>query len=382
MLADNYKKILMDTSLSYFDKYDLSDLTIIVPTYERPLYLLRQIAYLSKWKTTVLIADGSQKPLNRDFSKILDRLPGITYQHNPIHYPERIFQASKKIKTPYAMCLAEDDFFIPSGLISAIAKLEKNTNSIACMGQVLGFDKYGESNYLFNYGSNLKDYSVVSKFAQERIQIGLNNYRSATSYAVFKINAFLKVWDERENISSLEAVEYEHAIRTYLEGGLVTVPEIYWLRSFECAPVASSKDGTRDDSYSLWKSSVRFKDEYMSFRNRLISLISERANLSYFESEKIFQSVDEAIVSGSHVGLVDKTKLNEFLSWMVKKIPVEFMLIINQNEIIKKIKLYKQYFFRKKFVLNRNINYKRHFVEDLNATMSFVNLFSRLELSS
>lgn len=38
--------------LSFFEsKKDLTNLTIVIPTYGRPVYLLRQIAYLSKWKT-------------------------------------------------------------------------------------------------------------------------------------------------------------------------------------------------------------------------------------------------------------------------------------------------------------------------------------------
>ncbi len=378
MFVEKFNFFLAHRSLSYFDKYDLSDLTIIIPTYERSLYLLRQIAYLSKWKTTVLIADGSKNPLHNDLISIIEKLPGIHYKHNPIHYPQRIFEASQKIKTPFAMCLAEDDFFMPSGLVAAIAKLEKDSNSIVCMGQALGFDKYRDSNYLFHYGTNLKNYSVVGNLPQDRIQIGLNNYRSATPYAVFRTNAFLKIWEQRENISSLEAVEYEHAIRTYLEGNLVTVPEIYWLRSFECPPVASSKDGTRNDSYNVWKNSARFKDEYMVFRKRITSLIKERAGISYLEAEKVFQCVDEAIVSGSHASLVDKTILSiisEMFSWLTKKNPFGLISGIKQNNVIQRIVLRKRYCSTKKFAVGKS-TYKRGFLEDLDVTMEFLDLFS------
>ena len=40
---------------------DLSDLTIIIPTYNRQNFLVRQIIYLSNYNVNLLIADGSEK---------------------------------------------------------------------------------------------------------------------------------------------------------------------------------------------------------------------------------------------------------------------------------------------------------------------------------
>ena len=87
IINKNLLDIFSDYISSFEPKIHLTDLTIVIPTYERPAYLLRQIAYLSKWDTPVEIVDGSTKPLDDDIIKIINRLPHINYQHSKIGRP-------------------------------------------------------------------------------------------------------------------------------------------------------------------------------------------------------------------------------------------------------------------------------------------------------
>lgn len=303
---DSLVNIISDSSIVPDSVVDLTNLTIVIPTYERPAYLLRQIAYLSEWKTQVEIVDGSAQPLDSEIIKLIEKFPHINYLHCRASYTERVFLACERIKTPYAMCLADDDFYLQSGLVSAIKKLESDGNAVACMGQSLGFDKFNQDYYYFLYGSNLRNYAVNAASADRRIADGIKNYRSATSYAVFRTPAFLKVWAKRENMSCLEAVEYEHAIRTYLCGGLITTPAIYWLRSFETQPVASAIDGNRAIDFAKWYNDVKFNGECESFKLRIQGIFLADGSLNKIEADALYNLIIQLILAKSHASLSDQ----------------------------------------------------------------------------
>jgi glycosyltransferase domain-containing protein len=292
----------IDNHLNFFRPIDLSDLTIIIPTYERPNYLLRQIAYLSKWHVSVKIVDGSSNPLDKKFSEYIKRFPHITYVNSPISYTDRIQEASDSITTSFAMCLADDDIYLQSGLLSAIKTLKTSDRMVACMGQSFGFDTNDKNYSIFNYGDSLREYVVNGNSVSERILNGIRNYRSAASYAVFKTPTFKRVWTKRASMPSLEAIEYEHAIRTYAEGELATTPDIYWLRSFESQPIASEIEGSRQNTFEAFARNDRYKDPFNIFRARIIELMSK--NMPIEMADATFDEVVNLILGNSHTGLV------------------------------------------------------------------------------
>lgn len=306
MIINRLVSIISDNSFAPDSVNDLTNLTIVIPTFERPVYLLRQIAYLSKWKTRVEIVDGSAQLLDSEIIKLIEKFSHINYRHCRASYTERVFLACERIKTPYAMCLADDDFYLQSGLVSAIKELESDSNAVACMGQSLGFDRFNQGLYYFLYGSNLRNYSVNDVSVSSRISEGMKDYRSATSYALFRTDAFLKVWDRRENMSCLEAVEYEHAIRTYLCGGLITTQDIYWLRSFETQPVASTIDGDRAIDFAKWYNDAKFNRECVSFKSRMLGIFLVEGALNKNEADALYDQIIQLILAKSHASLSDK----------------------------------------------------------------------------
>jgi glycosyltransferase domain-containing protein len=311
----------MSTELNFkTPQINLKDLTMIVPTFERPKYVLRQIRYLSSWTARVIIVDGSESPLSPEVLSIIDKLPHIQYVYSKNGYTERISDAVRGISTPFAMCLADDDLYLQSGLIAAIKKLEEDLSAIACMGQSLGLDRALRHSYVFKYGSNLMGYEVGGKSVEERLLFGLNNYRSATPYALFRTDAFKKIWGARENISCLEAVEYENAIRTYIEGRLVTTDSIFWLRSFETEPIPSSIDGSRAIDFSTWYKESIFSGEVVLFEERIVSLLVGSGKFSKVDAKNLYKNITSKILEKSHVTLVDMTKGMLILLYFSRKL--------------------------------------------------------------
>ncbi len=328
---------------------DLTNLTIVVPTYERPDFLLRQIIYLSKWRVSVEIVDGSVNPLEPGVLELIKKTSHINYQHIRKSYPERIFLACARIKTPFAMCLADDDFYLQSGLESALKALESDSDAVACMGQSLGFDLLLNGLYYFQYGSNLLNYSITGITPLDRVSEGIKDYRSATPYAIYRTSAFSKVWDKREDLSCLEAGEYEHATRTYLYGHLITTPSLYWLRSFETQPVASPFDGDRGLNFEKWYSDARFTKEVQTFKLRMTGLFINEGKLNTVDANALFESIIELITGKSQASLVDKNIVNIAIQTIITGLgSIPLVSNIRYTSIWKRIRPFVRYFSRNK----------------------------------
>jgi glycosyltransferase domain-containing protein len=308
------------------ENIQLSQLTIVVPSFCRQEYLLRQVVYWSFSKTTVIIVDGSIVPLDSHLVGLISDVPNISYISLIDTYINRLKEVCKNIKTPYAMCLADDDICSMAGLSLAIDHLNKSDDIVACMGQVVGvdYDQKKMRSYFFPYGDSLEDYHVKHNDPIRRIHLGIDNYRTATSYAVFRTSIFVNVWGGLQRTSCLEATEYEHAIATYTLGSLETIPNVYWLRSFECDPVHNLIDGTRKTNFDTWWTSKEYEQERVDFVSRLAIKLSKNSSLNLENSSKEIIKVIDYILEGRHTGLMNKNRsiyLSEFLLKTIKYFP-------------------------------------------------------------
>lgn len=298
----------------------LSQLTIVIPSFCRQDYLLRQIAYWSFSKVTIIIADGSPVPIDSQLLDLISDIRNIKYLNLNDSYVNRLKEACKYIKTPYAMCLADDDFFLMEGLCQTIDYLNKNGEIVACIGQAIGvdYDDKKMSTYYFPYGGSLENYQVQQKYSVTRVHYGIDNYRTATSYAVFRASTFKDIWRSIQMTSCLEATEYEHAITTYAIGKLSTIANIYWLRSFECEPIDSLIDGTRKLDFLTWWNSEEYKLECVNFVRRLAIKLSENSFLNEQDSSNEINKIINYILSKRHTGLVNKNLFMMILSGVIK----------------------------------------------------------------
>jgi glycosyltransferase domain-containing protein len=285
---------------------DLEDVTIIVPTYKRPDYVIRTIAYWSRQRAHVSVMDGSPEALPEAICETISGRGNLSYCHAPVSFPERIRMAAAKARTKYVMCLADDDFYVPSGLFAAMRMLDANENAVACMGQAVGMDVYNNSSpYLFPYGESLRNYKIDENAVVDRMRRGIRDYRSAAFYAMYRKDSFESIWSDIQRSSCPEQIEYEQAMRAYLNGALLTTSEVYWVRSFECDPVASPIDGARTTNFSSWFSSRSLAEEKNDFVDRLTHALRSRTKLDETEAKALIQELCGHIINGSHVGLSD-----------------------------------------------------------------------------
>jgi glycosyltransferase domain-containing protein len=310
---------------------NLNDLTIIIPTYERKNFLIRQIKYLANWEINLIIADGSRDELIESEILELNQLRKFEYLNLHENYVKRVDAAAQNIKTNYAMCLADDDFYLKSGLQEAINLLELNEDAIACMGQSVGLDRIYKKYYTFPYGNNLRAYNIDQETASQRIQYGLSNYRPATPYAVFRTPVFKYVWQNRSAVSCLEVVEYENCIRSLQKGKVITGKSVYWVRSFETNPIASEVDGTRKTNFYGWYTSNKYINEIDSFKNRIIASLIDTNQISEKDANFLYESIIKKIITNSHSTLVEKTTISKIYNSIAP--------IVNANSIARIIRM-------------------------------------------
>ncbi len=273
---------------SFFrDKKNLN-LTIIIFTFQRPECIIKSAAYWANRPLKVIIIDGSTQILNKSFRKTLKKIRNISYYHLPNKsISERIKFGSNKSKTKFTMCQGDDDFYLFSGLIESVKKFKKNSSIVASMGQSVGLDYMNNKPYLFEYGENLKGYNIINRNVVRRLDYAFKNYIPAAFYAVFKTKVFKRLWKNIKTSSCLELYEYEHALKTYLEGSLITTKKKYWVRSFQQKPQISKIDGNRKLTFSEWLSNKKFSPEKKILIRHLSNAIQKKTILKKQESKEL-----------------------------------------------------------------------------------------------
>ena len=191
----------------------LSELTIIIPTYNRPLELERAIEYWRDLPVTVHILDGSEKPWFP--LGPIENAPTINYHHIPAEKYQapmesvfqRIIYGSKLPTTKFSAFGCDDDFYTISGLLESLVILESQPKLDAIAGRVLTYEVKGSIFWHHKYvaRSNRTDLEVDS------IEKKLATGSSWFLYAVCRTEIwqkFLKVCYEEKSFT--EANFYAH----------------------------------------------------------------------------------------------------------------------------------------------------------------------------
>lgn len=215
----------------------LNKLTLVIPSYERPKYLLRCINYYQGTEASLLICDGS-KHENLECKRICEEKVNASYYHLPkLDFKERLHYINSKIKTGYACWLCDDEFQLIKGLRKSIEILERNENVATSIGKSLSFgiDEMGvylREGYLYNE-------KAYSNQQANRIEEYFSHYCPTIDYAVWRVEAFKKAWDFVVAIQSELSGSHElyRALFALLEGEHIIHSEIQWLRSDENPPI-------------------------------------------------------------------------------------------------------------------------------------------------
>ena len=135
----------------------LSELTIVMPTYNHPLELERAIEYWRDLPVTVHILDGSEKPFF-PVGQIIGS-PRIFYHHLPPkngessrqNYSFRINFGTRLPVTRYTALCADDDAFTLSGLRQVLETLNAESGLDAMIGRTAMYDGLQNISWFLRY---------------------------------------------------------------------------------------------------------------------------------------------------------------------------------------------------------------------------------------
>jgi glycosyltransferase domain-containing protein len=311
----------------------LSLLTVVIPSYGRQDFLLRQCIYWHGSGAIVIIVDGSPKPLLENIQHKLNCLGDIIYVHSPTSLMDRFNQAAKLVHTRYTVMSGDDEFLLFSGLRSAIHLLENNHDLVACIGQSLHFylsDNGAKCSY--GKGYNTYRYEIKQDHVKDRLNSSMKNYNGATCYAVTNSSIWCKSWGNIQSFSSAYICELEHSLVTYIWGKLGSVDDVYWMRSSENPPT-STADNNRSLSTKEWWTSNKFRTEQANFITKLADELISAQNINSANARAIVSNAFDVFIQDTYNTKITSypQKFQQFtLSVMKKWLPVMWVGYLKQ----------------------------------------------------
>ena len=270
----------------------LSNLTIIVPTYLRQEFIIRQCLYWQKSGVKLLILDGTPESLPHELAITLKNFSFAKYVHAPLDFHSRLRLAKKYIDTKYSVLCGDDEFLLGSGLNAAILKLENDSKLVAVIGQSLRYYlANGGSKSIYAKGYATEGYEVRHKNPRDRLEYAFAKYNAATCYAVMKSEAWIRSWGSVSKWTSPDIIELQHAFKVYIQGELSSISDVYWMRSVENPPVHTSKHNRRLSGIEWWNSQKFSLEHEALIRDLSVDL----QNLQNFESKNSEKTIKEIL---------------------------------------------------------------------------------------
>lgn len=219
----------------------LENVSLVLPTCNRPEYLKNIVGYYSSSNLQVKILDGSSKI----FSDLSTFSPNIHYQHYPEiphdtdspqgSYTRRLCSGLDSIDTEYALIVTDDDYFSPRCIIDSSKFLSENNDFVSCMGipyavfRTLGTSKAQVKNLY----KCLTPFSVSPADIFRRNYLNFSSYSPRYSYSVTRTSLLRKIFNvflkfQHLRVFAWQELCLEIALSTYGRSKILNKP--YWIR--------------------------------------------------------------------------------------------------------------------------------------------------------
>jgi len=274
--------------------YSLADLTLVIPAYNRPAYLARQIDYWAGSGVQLCILDGSKNPPPPD---LVARMGAdVHYEYMPIGFNERLVHASNIVKTKYVALLGDDELYAKDGLRDCIDLLNTNLRLVGCVGRSLYFfHREGEifGHQVYGKSQDLPDLDD-DHLGRLRASFPDGDPTGAPYllYGVFRKEQWCAMFSNSYARHYSSGYVYEVALMFIgaCLGPTKMVDSLVWFRSGE-NPAMSSSAVNRSIGMGEWGTSEKYKSEYEDFVLRIVDLLEEFGVGSRIEIEKTIREV-------------------------------------------------------------------------------------------
>ena len=275
---------------------DLSELTLVIPAYNRPAYLARQIDYWANTGVQLCILDGSKEKAP---DGLIARMgANVHYEYMPIGFNERLVYASQIVKTKYVALLGDDELYAKQGLLDCLNTLESDPRLIGCVGRSLYFFYRDSEVYAHQVYGKSEDLPLMYGDHIERLKSSFPDGDPTSApyllYGVFHKEQWSIMFGNSyaRHYSSGYVYEVVLMIIGACLGPTKMVDSLVWFRSGE-NPAMSSAAVNRKIGTGEWGTTPEFATEYEDFVQRITEVLVSLGIASAGAAEQAVREVAE-----------------------------------------------------------------------------------------
>lgn len=230
-----------------------------------------------------MILDGAAEPT--DIATCRPYAQNIQYHHIPVRFNERLSRAGSMIETEFACLLPDDEFFMPTGLRTCLAHLDRNPHLIGAVGKVLQFfvdqgqfKAFQDYEYWRNFSKEGSD------TAEGRIrQVLPPNKTHKIQFAVLRSNVWRTIFESSYCDFYSTGYLYERMLNLHAAvlGESVVLDTLLWMRSMENPPI-SNDAVPRDDRGGMlgWADNPEMAQEVAHYLKKVRGIIGQGLGIS------------------------------------------------------------------------------------------------------
>lgn len=246
----------------------MKNLTLVIPTYNRPAHLARLLAYYQQANlgARFLVLDSSDEATVAANGALVASC-GERFRHlvfpSSLAVATKLYQGVELVETPYCAFCADDDLVFPEALAKALDFLVSHDDYVCTDGIYLNFfPSNGEIQFRMEYGSR----GIDAEHAGARVFQLFQRYESMF-YAVFRTPDLRELFSFVKDIPSLHYQELFQAAGALLKGKSHRLPEFYAARQ-HCDPAEPARDNWQT-FYWFADDTTEFLDHYQAYRAEL-----------------------------------------------------------------------------------------------------------------
>jgi hypothetical protein len=222
------------------------------------------------------------------------------------------------IDTEYTLMMADDEFFLPSGIGACIQELEHDPKLVACMGRTILFTPREGKVYGATCYPGMAEHSFLQESPSIRLAQHMTSYSPSTIYSVVRSHYWqraMSILPCREfPVFALGELQFEMAI-AYM-GRTKVIPVAMWLRSDENENIKNP-----DEPYQFWTwwrdpAQSSAKNEFLKI---MVESLRDVSTDSRCTEDEIAAACDLYVVNAKRPG--GSTMLSQIRSRIVRQLP-------------------------------------------------------------
>lgn len=257
-----------------------SDLTIVIPTHNRPQYLPRVLNFINSYKyikSRVIILDSSTEDIKELNIKTIRKMDNIRFEYhkfnNDINPSVKFLAGFEMVKTSFMCMCADDDFEVEEGIIKSLEILNRRKDLFSVKGKNL---------YFINTMSQLREYDFFAGLYEEdslqRLETLVKGFVPSLFYQVFKTKEIYNLYyffTQNYNILPSNPVFAEYTIyfMAVITGKIGTINIDFNVRDKDAF---SENQSVKNFPHAVMDGS--FNEDYHKFR-RFLQKYSEYINI-------------------------------------------------------------------------------------------------------